>query len=301
MPKKLYAQNMTREERIQNLEKNRKEPHRGLKKLIQEGDTSIMDNFEVYMHGVRLWESHKTTYAYDDPDIIMNEIQAYIAYCDEKKMNPTWLGLSLWLGVTIQTLDTWKEDRANRCSEILKKTHQLFHSFLQQKALDGQLNPLMYFFMAKNYWGLSDKTEIVHSRQTTTVIDISEQQRILNSTPGVVIDADFSEKPSVAAVEPPRTLETGKADLSHADLQNVLRGRENVREHEDLETCRHGDLHTQGDLETWRLGDLHTQGDLETWRLGDLQAQAHTRKSVHTASEKHTDFHKNDDPWGDDL
>ena len=287
MPKRLQAQNMTREERIQNLEKNRKEPHRGLKKLVKEGDTSIMDNFEIYMHGIRLWESHGSNHAYDDPDAVMNEIQTYIVYCDDKKMNPTWLGLSLWLGVSIQTLDRWKEDQTNLCCEIFKKTHNLFHNFLQQKALDGELNPLMYFFMAKNYWGLSDKTEIVHSRQTTAVIDISEQQRILSSTPGVVIDADFSEKPSVAAVEPSRTLETGKADLSHADLQNVLRGRENVREHEDLETCRHGDLHTQGDLETWRLGDL------ETW--------THTRKPVHTASEKHTDFHKTDDPWGDDL
>ena len=289
MPKRLQAQNMTREERIENLERNRKEPHRGLKRLVKEHDTSIMDNFEIYMHGIRLWESHGSNHAYDDPDAIMNEIQAYIGYCDEKKMNPTWLGLSLWLGVSIQTLDRWKEDQTNLCCEIFKKTHNLFHNFLQQKALDGDLNPLMYFFMAKNYWGLSDKTEIVHSRQTTAVIDISEQQRILSTTPGVVIDADFSEKPSVAVVEPSRTLETGKADLSHADLQNVLRGREKTPVHEDLQT------YTQEDLKTYTQEDLRKAGDLQTCRLADPDT------SAHTDSEKHTDFHKMDDPWGDNL
>lgn len=67
----------------------------------------------------------------------------------------------------------------------------IFKNYAEQKAMNGELSPLIYFFQAKNYWGMSDKTEIVHKSSSTSVIDVSEQNRILTSAPGIILDAEI--------------------------------------------------------------------------------------------------------------
>ena len=85
-------------------------------------------------------------------------------------------------------------------------------------------------FYGKNWFGLSDKTEIVHKSQTTQVIDISEQQRILRTTPGVIVDAEFHEKTENLAI-PENLGNKVPEDLgthTHENLATILRGPEDL-------------------------------------------------------------------------
>lgn len=228
--KSLAKQNMTREERRENVLKNKKN-RLEVRKLVKEGDTSILDNLQIYKHGKDTPLKIGRDWSYVDMELFDREVIAFMEFCQEKSMVPNWVGLSLWLGTTSSTLSKWKSDPSSPMREILSKCDEIFHNFTQQKALDGQLNPLMYFFMAKNYWGMQDKTEIVHKSQTTQVIDLSEQQRIINTTPGVVIDVEYTEKAQISPV----SNENEKEDIDYQSIEKVLLGQ-NLSDLEDRES-----------------------------------------------------------------
>lgn len=217
-----WREDMTREERIHNLMTKKKKPANAVKKLIREGDTSIRDNLDLMVHGVEFQGKVGKDLSYTDTEILTREGIAFLQYCDEKNMVPTMTGLALWLGLTHGTLTRWMHDSRNPHNFFLQKMNTYFHRFAEEKAMDGSLSPLIYFFQAKNYWGMSDRTEIVHKSQSTQTIDISEQQRILRSTPGVVIDAEYHEKPPEARDEV-KDLE-GSSDTT--ELFSLLSGSE---------------------------------------------------------------------------
>ena len=189
-----------------------------MKHLIKDGDNTIQCAWEMQKHGKRLQRGQSAAYMNDEE--LEKEIDDFIEYCIANKQVPSQVGLSLWLGVSIETITAWRTDSISQHHIATKNVIELFHKIIEQKVLDGELNPVLYMFYGKNWFGLSDKTEIVHKSQTTQVIDISEQQRILRSTPGVVIDATWSEKP----VEAPRALENRSEDLDTVDLGSLLRG-----------------------------------------------------------------------------
>lgn len=189
-----------------------------MKHLIKDDDNTIQCAWEMQKHGRRIQRGQSVAYMNDEE--LEKEIDDFIEYCIVNKQVPSQVGLSLWLGVSIETITRWKHDQNCQHEKIIKNVVELFHKIIEQKVLDGELNPVLYMFYGKNWFGLSDKTEIVHKSQTTQVIDISEQQRILRSTPGVVIDATWSEKP----VEAPRTLGNSSEDLDTVDLSSLLRG-----------------------------------------------------------------------------
>ena len=168
--------------------------------------------------------------------------------------------MALWLGVTSNTIARWKEDNTNPFSTSIKKAEELFHQFILEKTMQGSINTLLYFFLGKNWFGMQDKTEVVH-KSSSNVIDLDEQERIINSTPGIVIDAEFkpveSEKQKVGVIDTPNTnnaqIEENEASRGLADLQTSrgvdLEDFADLLAGEDLQTCRLADLDTKADLD----------------------------------------------------
>lgn len=242
----LKPQNMTYEERVNNMKTKGKEQANYLKKVIHPGDTSIMDNYYIFEHGMNIEKKIGRPLCYASPQELTEQIGEYIEYCHRTNIVPINTGLALWLGITSKTMIEWRDNPSHPFSEIIKKASELFHSFVQQKTLDGQINPILYMFLSKNYWGMSDKTEIVH-RSSTSGIDLDEQQRIINSTPGIVIDAQIIEheqrSENLGTNTLPEDLGSNKAenlaseDLGAENLDDVLLGgSENLGGAEDLDT-----------------------------------------------------------------
>lgn len=213
--KKEYRMELTKEERSEKVLKKKKTNPLS-KRLVKEGDTMIGDTFVIFKHGQELNARSNFNLSYNDTDKFMHEVEEYIKFSSEKRLTPTLLGCALWLGVDSATMRTWVNDSAHHLHNVAKTSSEYFHNYLQQKALDSELNPLMYFFMSKNYWGMQDKTEIVHRSQHTQVIDLSDQQRIINSAPGVVVDVEYTEKS-----------ETKEEELDNEQLETLLRGNTN--------------------------------------------------------------------------
>ena len=151
-------------------------------------------------------------FSYESVEEFDKQVVAYFEYCQEKQLIPARPGLALWLGIDSDTLVKWKNDSANLMQDSIKRAEEAMHMFTLQKAGEGKINPILYFFIAKNWYGMQDKTEIVHKSSSTQAIDITEQQRILRNTPGVVLDAEFEEKPNIG-------------DLDTEDLEKALSGR----------------------------------------------------------------------------
>ena len=231
---------MTIKEREEIMKQNHKQDR--LKSLIVplEGDTSVTDSKNVMKHGLELQNTLQRPLTEVSSEEFMNLGLSYIEYCEKVSQSPTQVGLAMWLGVSHLTLKRWVNSPNFIHWEILQRFINFFHFFAEQKAMDGMLSPLVYFFQAKNYWGMSDQTEIVHKTQPTETIDLSEQQRILHSTPGVVVETDFEE------IEEDLETSSGSEDNGDLAADNFV----------DLDTILCGDLAAEEDLESWSDEDL---------------------------------------------
>lgn len=241
------AGDLTREERIENFEKGevtkrKKSKRNPIKTILPEGDTSVVDNLEMMIHGMQLTNSGNGFSNYnsnfDSLERLQQEFVEFVRFCDEKRLAPTQCGLALWLGVTQATIVDWCNSSEHRLSAFMKTTIDFFQRFAEQKAMDGAMSPLIYFFQAKNYWGMQDKTEIVHKSQSTKVIDTNEQKRILETTPGVLIDTEFSVvEDSVAEAQKTFAEDFGRlSSASSEDFQKTLTEDFDGRLSEDFDT-----------------------------------------------------------------
>ena len=231
----LKPQTMSDEERMMAVEDYR--PVNGVKKLIKDNDPTIQDNFYLYQHGSQLEKKLGRPLSYSSVEIFEEQIANYIQYCIKRQLTPMDNGLALWLGVNNDTLKRWERDPNNIFSNSIKRASELFHNIVQQKVVGGEINPVLYMFLSKNLWGFSDKTELVHRSSTRGAIDLDEQQRIINTTPGIVIDAEYSESKEtskqIGTIKPKGDLVAQTSNLKDSgdfaeDLEKLLAG--------DLET-----------------------------------------------------------------
>lgn len=283
----LKPQNTEYDDRVENMKKLAPQK-KGINgnKVFPEGDLSLSNSIELMKHGSTFEKRHGRPLSYASADTLDSEIFAFAKFCDENKVTPTRPAMALWLGVTSDTIGRWKNDNTNPLSNSLKRAEELFHQFILEKTMQGSINTLLYFFLGKNWFGMQDKTEVVH-KSSSNVIDLDEQERIINSTPGIVIDAEFkpveSEKPKVGVIDTPNT---NNAQIEENEASRGLA---------DLQTSRGVDLEDFADLLAGE--DLQTSSDhadLQTCRLADFDTHPHADLQTHTEIPP-------DIGWDDDL
>lgn len=251
----LKPQNMSYEERVENM-KNNKKGHNGLitNKIFPDGDLSLSNSIKLMEHGNTFEQRNGRPLSYASVDSFDREVFAFAKFCDENKVTPTRPAMALWFGITSDTIGRWKEDNTNPFSTSIKRAEELFHQFILEKTMQGSINTLLYFFLGKNWFGMQDKTEVVH-KSSSNVIDLDEQERIINSTPGIVIDAEFkpieSETPKVGVID---TQNVNNAQIEENEASRGLA---------DLQTSRGVDLEDFADLLAG--ADLGTHADLDAY------------------------------------
>lgn len=267
----LKPQNMSYEERVENMKNNKKLPHKmDNSKIFPKGDMSLGNSIQMMEHGNTFEKRHGRPLMYASPELLQEEIFNFAKFCDETGTVPTRPAMALWLGTTSWNIGRWKNDNTCPFASVIKKAEELFHQFILEKTMQGSINTLLYFFLGKNWFGMQDKTEVVH-KSSSNVIDLDEQERIINSTPGIVIDAEFkpveSETPKVGVIDTQNQnnaqIEENEASRGLADLQtsrgvdledfaDLLAGEDlqTSTDHADLQTCGLVDLDTKVDLDT---------------------------------------------------
>ena len=85
--------------------------------------------------------------------------------CAAHHFVPTVEGWAIALGIGRKTLYKWLNNENLRCdkefNEFLVMTHDAIMSVMSQSAFNRNVDTVWAIFYGKNYFGMSDKTEIV--------------------------------------------------------------------------------------------------------------------------------------------
>lgn len=98
-----------------------------------------------------------------DPKQVEQRIGDYFQHCMENDRRPQVVGMCNWLGISRDTLNTWKngEYRKGSHSDIIKKAMGFLEEMWAEAMLTNHLNPATGCFIAKNWYNYSDTQQIV--------------------------------------------------------------------------------------------------------------------------------------------
>lgn len=98
-----------------------------------------------------------------DPKQVESRIREYFNYCIDNDRKPNMIGLANWLGVSRDTLNSWKrgEYRTESHSALIKKALDVLEELWMDYMLNGKANPASLIFIGKNLWQYKDQTDVV--------------------------------------------------------------------------------------------------------------------------------------------
>lgn len=132
-----------------------------------------------------------------EPATVFAEFENYMNYCDTFMISPT-LGLyATWLGKSLEGFEAeLRHDRTARPStaSALEVTKELLRSFLETKALDGDIAPAVYLHQNKAYFDAVETSRVQHeSASDTHVRDRHQIAEVIDMLPESVkskLDSD---------------------------------------------------------------------------------------------------------------
>jgi hypothetical protein len=104
-----------------------------------------------------------------DPKQVEKRINEYFDFCEENDRKPNIKGLGNWLGVSRETVNTWRRGdyRSVTHSDLIKKAVDLLEEMWWDYGNNGKVNPASWIFIGKNAFGMRDQQEVVIAPQNT--------------------------------------------------------------------------------------------------------------------------------------
>lgn len=99
-------------------------------------------------------------YAFESREDLENQITEFFELCDRTNTIPTVINLSVWLGCNRDTIYAHANDSNSPFSDIFKNVINFFHGTIESSAIGGGVNPVLYMFLSKNYFGMRDDKNI---------------------------------------------------------------------------------------------------------------------------------------------
>ena len=136
-------------------------------------------------------------YKWDSVERVEKDIETFFELCDRTNTIPTVVNLSVWLGCNRDTIYAHANDPNSPFSDLFKNVLNFFHGTIESSAIGGGVNPVLYMFLSKNYFGMRDDKNIqvsaasdnspVNNQETMNAIQKQlEEENIQN--------AEFTEK-----------------------------------------------------------------------------------------------------------
>ena len=128
-----------------------------------------------------------------DIEEMKTRIDLFFEECMKQNMLPTVEGLALTLGVTRKALEDWESGKyAKEKGPIISKAKEVIAAVDAQLVASGVMPAVPYIFRAKNYYGMSDKTEVEIRSGEDRLSDEAELKRSIEESI-VLEDEDFEE------------------------------------------------------------------------------------------------------------
>lgn len=112
----------------------------------------------------------ETLNAYTQPKVKTDEelaerLSNYFEMCAERGQIPTVEEMCLYTGHGSAVCYDWETGRTkglgSQSGSIIKKAKEYMKTFDAKLVIAGQQNPIVYFFRAKNYYGMHDNQDII--------------------------------------------------------------------------------------------------------------------------------------------
>lgn len=112
-------------------------------------------------------------------DEMVYRLDSYFRRCAAIGKTPTWEEIPITLGIDSRNVEAMLQGRHSFSpvtQSILAKTKQLLKAFDAQLVIGGQLNPITYFFRAKNYYDMVDKKEVTLEAKNAIASDETPEE-----------------------------------------------------------------------------------------------------------------------------
>lgn len=98
-----------------------------------------------------------------DDEECRQRLEWFFDTCGQTGQLPTVEKMVMALGTIRQTV--WEWERGEKCSQrradMIKKAKEFIASFESEMVTEGKINPVVYIFRAKNYFGMKDQQDVV--------------------------------------------------------------------------------------------------------------------------------------------
>ena len=172
------------EKALQNIEKPKKGRNNQTPPSVYEiepnSTADILSKLKI------LYEQKRAT---TDEEIAERLNWYFFDYCIQYQMKPTIDGCAMALGIHRDTLNNWEHGESGSYKlDTAKKCKYLVKTFMEAATMEGKLNPIVWMFYGKNYFGMVDKQEMVltpnRSEGDTDVSAIQERLKAMKSSEG---------------------------------------------------------------------------------------------------------------------
>lgn len=119
----------------------------------------------------------------------------FFEYCQNLGIKPTIEGLCLAFDVHKETWNDWEHGEKGRFySDLVLKCKNAVQFYLTTATMDGKLNPNVWQFYGRNYFGMVDKKEIALAPGSSEGdVDLEAIRQRMANTPVDVIDVKVVE------------------------------------------------------------------------------------------------------------
>lgn len=133
-----------------------------------------------------------------DPKQVADRINMYFDFCETNDRKPSMLGIANWLGISRDTLNSWKrgEYRAATHSDLVEKAIMVLEELWTDYMQNGLVNPVSGIFLGKVMFGYKDVQEYVITPNNPLGPDSDPAtlaQKYKNALPGATINAREDE------------------------------------------------------------------------------------------------------------
>lgn len=160
---------ITKEEAIQTLLE--KKPARQLNKLcefLHQDNVKKFNSVLVSRAFKKNVGDSNNFFALDNEDECLKECSEFFNLCYEHDIIPNIPSLAVYLRTDVQTIYENMSNVNSPVKLVLTQAINLCHSLQEEGTLHGSINPVLFMYLSRNYYGLKNESSI---SLTTTIND----------------------------------------------------------------------------------------------------------------------------------
>lgn len=108
----------------------------------------------------KIFSNGNKPYAFLNIEQLEKDLEEYFDTCSQYNIIPTVTNVALWLGCDRDTIYNHANNSASPYFGIMKNLLTYLHDQMQSGTLSGDINPVTYIFLSKNYYGMTDSKDI---------------------------------------------------------------------------------------------------------------------------------------------